>query len=106
MSAGQRPDQETTVADDDVYLKKFADFLATQPVASGLAYEDVARAKTRDELGISSLNIILIVSNYLKERTGGTMSIQPVWVSRLNDIAGIASVFREIEEGSRQQTST
>lgn len=83
---------------DDEYLKTFVDFLGTQPGVPPLTYEDVARAKTRDELGISSLSIILILVNYLKERTGDTVALQPEWVSRLHDVDGIVSVIRLIEE--------
>ncbi|MDT9687053.1 hypothetical protein Q5762_01560 [Streptomyces sp. P9(2023)] len=82
----------------DAYRKKFADFLLTQPMGQGVSHEDVMRATTREELGISSLNIILVVVNYIKEHKNDQVPIKPEWVSRLSDIDGIASVLREIDE--------
>ncbi|MGW7489037.1 hypothetical protein [Streptomyces sp. NPDC054786] len=97
MSTDQRADLEPTVS-DNANLRKFVDFLGTQPVAREVTYDDVAQAKTRDELGISSLNMILIVANYIKEHAGNTVVLKPDWVSRLNDVDGILSVFQEIDE--------
>ncbi|KUL37334.1 hypothetical protein ADL22_21945 [Streptomyces sp. NRRL F-4489] len=90
---------------ENAELRKVADFLATQPAAAEVTYDDLTRAKTREELGISSLNMILILVNYLKEHTGGTVALKPEWVSRLNDVEGILSVFREIDRESRTAAS-
>lgn len=79
------------------YRRTFAEFLATQPVTSDVTYEQVAKARTREELGISSLNMILVLANYIKERTNDTVVLRPEWVSRLTDIDGIVSVLREID---------
>ncbi|MDJ0344806.1 hypothetical protein QMK19_08355 [Streptomyces sp. H10-C2] len=81
----------------DDYRRKFADFLAKQSMTSDITYEQVARAKTRDELGISSLNMVLVLVNYIKEYTNNTVTMRPEWVSRLGDIDGILSVLREID---------
>jgi hypothetical protein len=83
----------------DGYLKKFVDFLQTQPLAQELSYDDVAQASTREELGIGSLSIIMMISNYIKENASGVM-IKPEWVSRLNDVDGILSVLREIDQSA------
>lgn len=82
----------------DEYRKNLAEFLGTQPMTKDVTYEDVARATTREELGISSLNIILVIVNYIKERANDSVQLQPAWVSRLSDIDGIVSVMREIDE--------
>jgi len=81
----------------DDYRRKFADFLAKQPMATDITYERVARAKTRDELGISSLNMVLVLTNYIDEYTNNTVTMRPEWVSLLGDIDGIVSVLREID---------
>ncbi|MFB7557232.1 hypothetical protein [Streptomyces brevispora] len=81
----------------DDYRRKFADFLARQSMTSAVSYEQVARAKTRDELGISSLNMVLVLVNYIDEHTDNTVTMRPEWVSRLGDIDGILSVLREID---------
>ncbi|WP_058041421.1 hypothetical protein [Streptomyces roseifaciens] len=89
----------------DEYRKKFAEYLQTQPMTERLAYEDVIKAKTRDELGISSLNIILLLLNYIKEHKNDSVQLKPEWVSLLHDIDGIASVLREIDETGLAQAS-
>lgn len=82
---------------DDDYRRKFADFLATQPMTRDITYEQVVRAESRDELGISSLNMIMVLVNYINEYTNKTVTMRPEWVSQLGDIDGIVSVLREID---------
>ncbi len=82
----------------DEYRKKLAGFLGTQPMTQDITYEDVMRAKSREELGISSLNMILVIVNYIKEHKNDSVPVKPEWVSRLNDVDGIVSVIREIDE--------
>ena len=84
------------MATDD-HRQRFAEILATQPVGDGLTYEQVVRAQSRQELGISSLNMIIVLMNYIKKYTDGTITVRPEWVPRLNDIDGIVSVLREID---------
>jgi hypothetical protein len=83
--------------DADGYRHKFAEFLATQPMGGDLAYEQVVRAQSRQELGITSLNMIMVLMNYIKKYTNGTVTLRPEWVLRLNDVDGIVSVLREID---------
>ncbi|MFI0453181.1 hypothetical protein [Actinomadura sp. 6N118] len=84
------------MATDD-YRQRFAEILATQPFGDGLTYEQVVRARSRQELGISSLNMIIVLMNYIKKYTDGTITVRPEWVPLLNDIDGIVSVLREID---------
>ena len=49
--------------DADDYRRRFAEFLATQPMTSDITYDQVVRARSREELGISSLNMILVLVN-------------------------------------------
>jgi len=92
--------------DADDYRHKFAEFLATQSMTSGITYQQVAKAHTRDELGISSLNMVLILVNYINKYTNGTVTMRPEWVLRLNDIDGIISVLHEIDENNVAQAPT
>jgi hypothetical protein len=92
------------VADD--YRRKFADFLATQPMTSDITYDQVVRAQSRDDLGISSLNMILVILNYINEYTNDTVKLCPEWVSCLGDIDGIVSVLREIDASKVAQPQT
>ncbi|MGW3116635.1 hypothetical protein ACWDBW_05665 [Streptomyces sp. NPDC001107] len=88
----------------DDYRRKFADFLAKQPMTSDITYEQVAQAKTRDELGISSLNMVLVLVNYIDEYTDNTVTMRPEWVSRLGDVDGILSVLSEIDASAVVRT--
>jgi len=76
--------------------RNLADFLATQPGFETITAEQVAAARTRDDLGLNSLQVILIMVNYLAA-TGGEHAFQPDWVARLEDVDGIASVMRDID---------
>jgi hypothetical protein len=89
-----------TSLDTDEYLRKFVDFLQTQPMARELTFEDVAQAESREELGISSLNIIMVISNYIKAHANGSVTLKPEWVFNLNDVDGILSVIREIDQSA------
>lgn len=97
-SSSRRRAPVLTNVQTDEYLRKFAGFLATQPMTAELGYDEVAQAKTREELGISSLNAILLIVNYVKENADGKVDIRPEWVPRLNDIEDILSVLKEIDE--------
>lgn len=81
----------------DDYRLKLAGFLATQAPTSHLTQDQVLTAHTRQDLGITSLTMVLLLANYVEEHTNNTVTLQPEWVSRLGDIDGIASVLREID---------
>ena len=90
----------------DEYRHKLAEFLATQPVAADLSYEQVVHAKTRQELGISSLNMIVVLMNYIKKYANDAVTVRPEWVLQLNDIDGITSVLREIDASAVEPART
>lgn len=92
--------------DTDDYRRKFAEFLATQPMTSDVSYEQVVQARTREELGISSLNMIQVLLNYINEHTDGTVTLRPEWVPRMIDIDGIVAVLREIDASKVPQAQT
>jgi hypothetical protein len=82
------------------YRRKLAEFLATRPETGELTYEQIVQARSREELGISSLNMILVLMGYIDKYANGTATVRPEWVSRLDDVDDIASVLREIDAGS------
>jgi hypothetical protein len=88
---------EVLMEDSDSYLRKFVDFATDQGMVSGLGYGDVGLTTRREELGISSLNIILLVANYMKERVSGDLDFKPEWVAKLNQVDGIIAVLQEID---------
>lgn len=84
--------------DADVYLRKFYAFLETQELARELSYDDVVQATTREELGVGSLEIIVLLSDYIQTvAKSDDITFKPEWVSWLNNIDGILAVLHEID---------
>ncbi|TYB69193.1 hypothetical protein FXF51_08105 [Nonomuraea sp. PA05] len=83
--------------DLDDRLRNFVDFLGTQPMAPPLTYDDVAPGMSRAELGISSLNILILVNSYIEEKASGKIALRPEWVPLLDDVEGILKVLDEID---------
>lgn len=86
--------------------RRLYELLLTQAPTRDITYEQVAQADRREDLGISSLNIILILVNYISERTNNAVEMRPEWVSRLGDVDGIVSVIGEIDDSRIRQTQT
>jgi hypothetical protein len=84
----------------EYYRRKFAEFLALQPGMTNLTYEKIVQAQSREELGIASLNMILVLMKYIDKYANGTVTVRPEWVSELDDIDGIVSVLQEIDAAS------
>lgn len=78
-------------------LVKLYTFLQTQTYLSGIDMERVRNARRREDLGISSLTVIVLVSNYLESVGLSASRLEPEWLPRLDEISGIISVFREID---------
>lgn len=81
--------------------RRLADFLTTQPVTADVDPAKVMTATRRDELGISSLNMILVLVGYINERADGKLNVRPEWVSQLGEIDGIVSVLDKIDSEAR-----
>ncbi|GLZ51891.1 hypothetical protein [Actinomycetospora sp. NBRC 106378] len=87
---------------DDRHLRAFADFVAGQP-GHDLTYEDLTGSATRAELGIGSLDMLILIAGYIESRGADGLSLQPEWVPLLDDVAGLRTVLAEIDAatGSR-----
>ncbi len=92
------PSEPASTTDD--VIKNFVDLARAQGLAPDLTYHDVAQSKTRAELGIGSLDMIIFLANYLEEKTGGGLSLQPEWVPQLDEVEGMFSVICEIDRSS------
>lgn len=82
------------ISDQHQYLSKLARFLRGQGLTN-LDVEALAGARTRSDLGITSLHVILLMVQY--SESAGDVTFRPEWVSRLEDVEGIVSVMREID---------
>jgi hypothetical protein len=89
----------------DETLRNFVDFLESSDLAPSLTCQDVSQCRTRAELGISSLNILLLIANYIETNAGGAITLQPEWVPRLDEVEGILSVIAEIDRSSLIESS-
>jgi hypothetical protein len=86
----------------DDYLGEFCAFLQTQDYLGPIAVEELRRAQTRDDLGFTSLAVIMLVVNFMEARGVPTDEFDSEWVGRLESVEGIISVLRDIGLGSRQ----
>ena len=82
---------------DHDYLR-YCTFLRTQDHLHSIALDTLKSARKREELGISSLGVIMLVANYLASHGVPDAEFNPDWVPRLDDVAGILSVLREIDD--------
>jgi hypothetical protein len=80
--------------DSPEYLAKLARFLTGQGLTH-LEAGALSMTRTRTDLGIASLQVILLMVHY--SEAAGDVIFRPEWVSRLEDVAGIVSVMREID---------
>lgn len=80
----------------DEHLRRFADYVAGQG-GHALTYDDFVACDNRAELGISSLDMLILLAGYIDATAGGTVALQPEWVPMLDDVAGIRAVVAEID---------
>jgi hypothetical protein len=79
-------------------LTRFHAFVTAQGMSERVDAAQALRAQHRTDLGISSLEVILLVANYMSLRGADTAGFKPEWVVQLDDIAGIVLVMREIDQ--------
>jgi hypothetical protein len=79
------------------YVGSLRPFLESQPCLRGIGIDALRRARTREELGITSLGVISLVVAYLDVNDVPTDEFDADWITRLDDVEGILSVFREID---------
>jgi hypothetical protein len=79
------------------YVAKFVDCVHSQGLGLDLSVDDVKPDMRRAELGISSLEVIVVVAAYIAAGPDSSLQVAPEWVPRLDDVAGILSVLEEID---------
>jgi hypothetical protein len=79
------------------HLVALCAFLQTQKHLGIRIELDALKAASKpDELGITSLSVILLLVNYMEVSGMSSEQFNPEWVSSLDSIEGIVSVFREL----------
>jgi hypothetical protein len=63
---------------------------------SGVTVADIAQHETRCDLGLTSLNVILLIARYLDEASGD-VTFDPGWVAELETVDGIIAVMQSID---------
>lgn len=76
---------------------RFCSFLGTQEHLERIELDALKAASTRDQLGITSLGVILLIANYMEASGVPNDDFDPDWIGRLDDVEGIFSVLREID---------
>jgi len=84
---------------DHEYLGKLTELISSQDYLKDVPLDAVGLSSTRDELGITSLSVIMLVANYMERVGGADQAFDPDWVHRLNDVGGIIQVMRLIDTG-------
>jgi hypothetical protein len=87
---------------NDEYVQKFVDAVAAAGLDVTVTADDVRNATRRQDLGITSLNIIMVVVSYLQTGPGGGGVPKAEWVPRLDEVDGILSVLEEIDRTAPQ----
>jgi hypothetical protein len=78
-------------------LLKLCSFINGQTYLRDISIEALRAARSREELGITSLEVILLVSNYMQSAGLAESCFKPEWVMALDDLPGIIRVFKEID---------
>jgi hypothetical protein len=78
-------------------LARFYAFLVGQGFGDRVDGAAARAARGRNDLGITSLEIIMLIANYMSARGVDTDGFQPEWVSRLDDVEGIVWVMAQID---------
>ena len=80
------------------YAIKLHAFLRTQDfVPQEIELDTVRTARKRDELGITSLGIIMLVANYMEAQGVPNAEFNPDWINDFETVDGILSVMRAID---------
>ena len=80
------------------YTTKLHAFLKTQEfVQHTIGLDALRAARRRDELGITSLGIIMLVANYMEVNGVPNAEFQPDWINEFETVSGILSIMRAID---------
>jgi hypothetical protein len=86
------------------YLTKLCAFLKTQDyVQSEIGIEALRAARRRDEIGITSLGVIMLVANYMEQSGIPNVEFNPDWIEHFDYVDGIVSTLREIDLAKAQR---
>ena len=82
----------------EAYLAKLCAFLKTQDyVQNEIGIETLRAASRRDEIGITSLGVIMLVANYMEQSGIPNAEFNPDWIEHFDYVDGIVSALREID---------
>lgn len=78
------------------YINEFIDLVNEQPDLPRISADDFAPGRTRVELGVSSLAVIMLLVEYLTKKSPGR-EFDPDWVPELETLEGIVSTMEKID---------
>jgi hypothetical protein len=92
------------VAATDHYRQRLFDLAVAEGLFSDATVDDLQPDTPRGAVGLTSLNVILIIAKYL-EQSPGDIAFDPAWVASLETIGGIISVMENIDALSAESVS-
>jgi hypothetical protein len=92
------------VADIDNYRQRLFDLAVTESLLLNTTVDEIRPDRPRGDLGLTSLNVILLIAKYL-EQSAGDMMFDPQWVASLETIGGIITVMQKIDALSAESVS-
>jgi hypothetical protein len=96
---------EPAMTQTEDYIPSLCAFLKTQDFLDDIDIDAVRAARSREDLGITSLGVIMLVANYMEAHGVANAEFNPDWITKLDSIDGIIAVFREIDHDKSKQPS-
>jgi acyl carrier protein len=92
------------LADIDNYRQRLVDLAVSEGLLSNTTVDEIRPDRSRGDLGLTSLNVILLIAGYL-EQSSGDITFDPEWVASLETIGGIITVMQNIDALSAESVS-
>jgi len=86
------------------YRQRLFDLAVSEGLFSDATVDDLRPDTPRGAVGLTSLNVILIIAKYL-EQSAGDIAFDPAWVASLETIGGIVAVMENIDALSTENVS-
>lgn len=78
-------------------LTRLHTLAGAQGFAADVDLDRFRAAERRADIGLGSLEVIMLIANYMTERGLDTANFSPDWVVRLDRITGIVAVLHDID---------
>jgi hypothetical protein len=84
------------VASTDNYRQRLFDLAVSEGLLSNTTVDAIRSDRSRADLGLTSLNVILLIAQYL-DQSSSSVTFDPEWVALLETVGGIMTVMQRID---------